>query len=252
MLLRKAIAAYLTSFTFVIYYSLLLTGIDEPNVFPRFDQLMQWISFISLYVFPIVLIYGSFVSMAAEYAVGRWVKGRAAGIAVSCGVHIAFGALFALPFRTSEFTLLCALGALLFYGVDRLMCYCIERGWKKKAVPVSLALPIAAIAALGAISGYSEPEQPPFNEEAAVRFATSGSVTVIDVFPKKVGATHTELNGYKVTRETSVSKLGHEEYEIAFREQWSNGTEQGERWFTYTVSRGGMTSKDSGGDTPPY
>lgn len=255
MLLRKALSAYVTSFAMVIYYSLLLTGADHPDMFPRFDELMQWISFISLYVFPIVLIYGSLVSMVMEFVTRRWVHGRAMRMLASCAGHIAFGAMFALPFGSTGFILSCAAGALLFFGADRLLETVFTRGWRKLAVASAIAAPIVVIIGLGLFSGLGDGpgDRAPFTEADAVAFATDGQGTVTDVFPKQAGSAQTELGGYTVTRETSVVATGREEYEVTFREQWSkDGEDEGGRWFTYAVSREGMTSKDSGGDTPPY
>ncbi|MCR2805177.1 hypothetical protein [Paenibacillus soyae] len=256
MLLRKALSAYLTSFAIVIYYSLLLTGADHPDMFPRFGELMQWISFISLYVFPIVLLYGSLVSMAMDFVTRRWVRnGSTARMLASCAGHMLFGALFALPFGSTGFILSCAAGALLFFGADRLLETVFARGWRKPAITIAIAVPIAAIAGLGFFSslGDGPGEQAPFTEADAVAFATDGQGTVTDVFPKQAGSAQTVLSGYTVTRETSVVTTGREKYEVTFREQWNkDGQDEGSRWFTYVVTRRGMASKGSGGDAPPY
>ncbi|MEK3885137.1 hypothetical protein [Paenibacillus sp. PL2-23] len=254
MLLRKALSAYITSFAIVIYYSLLLTGAAHSELLPRFDELMQWISFISLYVFPIVLIYGSLVSFMMEWLTRR-VKGSVARSVLSGVGHVLSGVLFALPFGSSGFTLSCAAGALLFFGWDKLLQAQFARGGRRPAMLITLALPVMVIIGLGLFSnmGDGPPQQAPFTAEDAVAFATSGKGTVTDMFPKQAGSSQTEVNGFTITKETTVVRTGTEEYEVTFRERWSKeGSEEGSRWFTYVVTRQGMTSKDAGGDSPPY
>lgn len=255
MLVRKAIASYMTSFAVVIYMSLVLTGVEMHATFPRFDQFMTWTTFISLYVFPIVLIYGSLVSIVMEVVTNRYVHSRIAEIALPVAGHLLFGSLISIPFRSASFTWLCLLAALLYWLADRLLAWCIERGWKRNGILLSLALPLAIIAVIGLLSLSNEktPEQQPFTKEAAVRVATSGtSGTELELFPKQIGSTRLELNGYKVTRETSVARTGDEQYDVTFREHWSKDDEEGSRSMTYEVTRGSMTLKSNEGNLPPY
>lgn len=154
MLLRRALSAYITAFAVVIYYSLLFSSDDPIGGMSRFGEMMQWMSFISLFVFPIVLIYGSFVSFLMEFAAGKLADGAAARMIVSCAGHLVFGALFALPFGSMPFTLSCAASALLFFGMDRLTAYLLARGWRKRIILVVMLLPILAIAAIGVIVGF--------------------------------------------------------------------------------------------------
>ncbi|MFF2890286.1 hypothetical protein [Paenibacillus sp. NPDC057967] len=255
MLIRKVMASYLTSFAVVIYMSLVLTGVEAQATFPRFDQFMTWTTFISLYVFPIVLIYGSLVSIALEFVTNRRVHSRIMEIALPIAGHLIFGALLSIPFRSASFTWLCLAAALVYWLADFLFAWISERGWRKNGILISLALPLVIIAGVGLLSLTNEktPEQQPFTKEAAVRAATSGtSGTELEIFPKQVGATQLELDGYKVTRETSVARVGHEQFEVTFREQWSKENEEGSRAMIYTVTRGSMTLKTNEGSLPPY
>ncbi|REK71767.1 hypothetical protein [Paenibacillus paeoniae] len=255
MLIRKAIASYLTSFAVVIYMSLVLTGVEAHATFPRFDQFMTWTTFISLYVFPIVLIYGSLISMAMEVVTNRRVHSRTLEIVLPIAGHLLFGTLLSIPFRSASFTWLCLSAAFLYWLTDRLFAWSDERGWRRKGILLALALPLVFIAIIGLLSLWNDktPVQQPFTKEAAVRTATSGtSGTELDVFPKQIGATQLELNGYKVTRETSVARIGDEQYEVTFREQWSKDDEEESRSMIYSVTRGGITLKNSEGSVPPY
>lgn len=250
MLIRTALSAYITSFAIVIYYALLLT--IEPDYTPGFDTFMQWTSFISLYVFPIVLIYGSFVSISLDFALKRWVRGRLLAHLLSVAGHVVFGFLFGLLFRSIGFMLLCGASALLFWLTNRLLDYGFGGRRKKAAIVVTLFVPLLVIVMMGLFWRTDIPPLAPFTEEAAVQFATSGEGTEIDLFPKAAGASTTEINGYTVTRETSVKSTAKERYDVSFREKWSNNSEEGNRWYIYSVGRDGMALKESGGAPPPY
>ncbi|RJX37351.1 hypothetical protein D3P09_23660 [Paenibacillus pinisoli] len=255
MLIRKAVASYLTSFAVVIYMSLILTGVEANATFPRFDQFMTWTTFISLYVFPIVFIFGSLVSMALEFVVNRRVHSRTLELALPIAGHLLFGALFSIPFRSASFTWLCLAAAVFYWLADFLFSRIAEKGWRKNGILFSIAMPLVFIAGVGLLSLTNDktPEQQPFTKEAAVRTATSGtSGTELEVFPKQVGSTQLELNGYKVTRETAVTRTGDEQYEVIFREHWTKDEEEGTRSMTYSVSRSGMTLKTNEGSLPPY
>ncbi|RJE86071.1 hypothetical protein D3P07_18475 [Paenibacillus sp. 1011MAR3C5] len=255
MLIRKAIATYLTSSAVVIYMSLILTGVETHASFPRFDQFMTWTTFISLYVFPIILIYGSLVSMALEFVINRRVHSRTLEIVLPIAGHLLFGALISIPFRSTSFTWLCLSAAFLYWLTDRLFVWMTEKGWRKNGILLSIALPLVIIAGVGLLSLANDktPKQQPFTKEAAVRAATSGtSGTELELFPKQVGATQLELDGYKVTRETSVARVGDEQFEVTFREHWRKDDEEGSRSMIYTVTRGSMTLKTNEGSVPPY
>lgn len=151
MLLRRALRAYVTAFAVVIYYSLLFSSDNPIGGMSRFGEMMQWMSFISLFVFPIILIYGSLVSFLMEFVADRLLSRGAVRVIITGIGHIAFGALFALPFGSMHFTLSCAASALLFFGMDQLTAYLLARGWRKRTIIATLALPILVITAIGVI-----------------------------------------------------------------------------------------------------
>lgn len=153
MLLRKALSAYVASFAIVLFYSFYFSSDDLSGGLTRFGEIMQWMSLITLFAFPVVLIYGSLVSIATEMVTGRLFHKEALRVIVSCVSHLAFGALFGLLFGIPIFMLTCAAAALIFFVMDQLMGYLLARGRRKRMVVVTLALPLLVIAAIGAILG---------------------------------------------------------------------------------------------------
>ncbi|MFD0590429.1 hypothetical protein ACFQZE_20785 [Paenibacillus sp. GCM10027627] len=252
MLLRKSIAGYLASFATVIYYVLHFTLFDGQSLSTTFEDLFQSLSFLSLYVFPVVFVYGSLVSIGVELAAKRWVSNRTLNWLLMAAGHMIFGMLFALPFRIWGFVLLCGASALVYFLIDRLLVSLLKLKLRNAVVTGAFLLPIAVITVSGLFWQSNAAPLPAFDQAAAVKFATSSKDTVIDSFPKHVGMETADIQGYWVTKETAVQPVGEEKYEVTFTEEWSKENESGERWYTYIVDRHSMLSKDSGGITPPY
>ncbi|RIX51170.1 hypothetical protein D3P08_16955 [Paenibacillus nanensis] len=153
MLLRKALSAYIASFAIVLFYSFYFSSDNLSGGLTRFGEIMQWMSLITLFAFPVVLIYGSLVSIVTEMVTGRLLHNEAWRVIVSCVCHLALGALFGLLFGIPLFILTCAAAALIYFLMDRLIGHLLARGWRKgTTIAVTLASPLLVIAAIGGVT----------------------------------------------------------------------------------------------------
>ncbi|MED4154924.1 hypothetical protein SFC34_07580 [Priestia aryabhattai] len=96
------------------------------------------------------------------------------------------------------------------------------------------------------------PSLPPFTQEGAIEFATSGEGTDIDLFPAKVGTWKGTFGGYQIERKTHAEKLNKEFYLVTFEENWTKGKQKGRYIMSYKVDRSSVSGYDGSGTTPPY
>ncbi|MDQ6418763.1 hypothetical protein RB620_04850 [Paenibacillus sp. LHD-117] len=87
MLIRKAISTFVAAGANAIFFALAMyEGLS--------GQFLSTLGVVSFVAFPVVLIYGSLVSLVLEFATVRWVPNRVAGSILSGLGHAGFGALF--------------------------------------------------------------------------------------------------------------------------------------------------------------
>ncbi|WP_249861670.1 hypothetical protein [Paenibacillus konkukensis] len=145
------------------------------------------------------------------------------------------------------------LAAVLFFVFDRFVPWFLQFGRKRTRAAV-LATPLLLFGLLAGAVYAASPPLPPFTAADAAAFATSGSGTLIDLFPKQEGEVRKlQIEGYDVERETAVTPMkGKERYQVDFIERWSKGAENGEHRMSYEVTRGSMGAHGGGGAEPPY
>lgn len=252
ILVRKLITSFLISYVITVYFSINLafgTGQGGQTIH---DFLVSAV-LVSLYVFVLVFLYGTTISLAVDSILHRWRADKRLKWFVSLLAHIIFGYLFGVMI-SSLFALIVGIIALLYFLVDQFLTFSVSR-WKWKRVTLYTAtLIIGSIAilmiVLNQITETVKP-LPPFTKEDAVQYATSGEGTTIDQYPEFIGKVEEKVNEYRVTRETSVVELGRETYRVTFQERWNDG-ELGSSWMSYIVERNGMTLSSNGGTAPPY
>ncbi|GGG61722.1 hypothetical protein [Paenibacillus radicis (ex Gao et al. 2016)] len=254
MFIRKMATAYVTVMTIVLFFAWQYNGLWTEE-WEAASDFAGWAVIVSIYAFPAVFIYGIAVSICIEIIMAKLTIHAAFKWVVSATLHLSFGFLCSLPFQSVFFGFIGAGAAFYFFLVDQLVIWCIRRLNRRTRVTllaVPLVLFVFSYAAL-LIDSPAKPYTPPFSAEEAVHFATSGSGSTIDNFPKEIGTMQLEIQGYTVERETAVTPLGtKEQYRVAFIERWMKGSEGGEHRMYYTVTRGSLEAAGSDGPRPPY
>ncbi|GKU77627.1 hypothetical protein [Paenibacillus sp. L3-i20] len=249
---RKVLSTYIAAFALVV-------GIPLISMLPVFgevyqiDKFLSWISISGLVAFPVILIYGSLISVALEFGLPKLMTKRWPLIITQGIGHVVFGALFALLIDVNWFIYVTAATSFVYFLIDQLLIRIETNRHRKK---VWLALVISPIVITIVTAALLPPPAPPaallpFTKVNALAYVTAEDRPG-DGYPNYVGETIIEIDGYSVTRVTRVSELGEEKYEVLFIERWNKGESDGERWFSYVVSRYGLEAKGSGGDTAPF
>jgi hypothetical protein len=251
MLRRKCLAAYFASWTIVILVSLPFMAVGGSAWYAA-SNYASWASVIALYAVPSIFLYGILVSSITEVAI-RKLKVMGPGEWLISGlIHVVLGFLFGIVFQSSLFSIMGGTAAILFFGFDRLiLCFLplVKRGTRVLLITAPLVLFGIFVGTLH----VSSPPKPPFTAVDAVNFATSGSGTTIDRFPKQVGMQKLQVDGYDVERETAIEETDvKEQYLVHFIERWSKEGVNGEQRMLYEVSRGTMGGKGGSGTEPPY
>ncbi|MBH5319774.1 hypothetical protein I6N90_18405 [Paenibacillus sp. GSMTC-2017] len=250
---RKVLNTYISAFALIIcipLLSMLVKGDKNYTV----DSFLSWMGISGMIAFPVILIYGSLISVGLEFLLPKWIKNRSVLIITQGIGHVAFGALHAILLKLDWFIYFTAWAALVYFLMDQLLI-CIQNNKHRLKVWIGLfLLPIVITVLVSALLPPAPPPLPvgPFTKEDAVSIATAGDGTMTRVYPDQVGKTTTEIDGYSVTRETKVSELGEETYEVFFVESWSKEEDRGEQWVSYIVSRGSLEHNGSGGKSPPF
>ncbi len=254
MLTHKMATAYVTVMTIVLFFAWQYNGLWTEEWWAA-SEFIGWSIVISLYAFPAVFLYGIVVSVCIEITLAKLTIHIAVKWAVSAILHLSFGFLCSLPFQSVFFGFIGAGAALFFIIAEQLVIWCIRRLNRRTRLTL-LAVPLFLFVfsyAVLLIASSPKPYIPPFSSEEAVQFATSGSGSTIDNFPKETGTIKLEIQGYTVERETAVTRAGaKEQYRVAFIERWMKGSESGEHRMYYTVTRGSMEAAGSDGPRPPY
>ncbi|WP_156043115.1 hypothetical protein [Paenibacillus sp. UNC451MF] len=249
MLLRKLASAYMVSALVIIFFLLSSIHVTSPGS-TLFDFYAAVLIF-SLYVVPIVFIYGAGVSALVEVVLGKLRMNVTMKLLLQVVLHAVFGSVLGIIVDSKLFCLYGTIAAVLFLLFDNLLCK-LEGRIQAKGWLIWIASPLVILVCLQIYNQSITPPLPPFTEKDAVEFATSGKGTVIDYFPKQVGTRVMTIDGYRVERETRVAKTNKEEYEVTFIEKWEKDGVTGQHSYNYSVSRGSMTANGGGGDRIPY
>jgi hypothetical protein len=215
-----------------------------------FHHFVGGASVFSIYILPAVFIYGIGVSISVEVLCVKMRVNKAAELISSFFLHGLFGYAYGYILQSSMFSFYGSIAAIFFFLMDKLIFWLYIK--KKLFVSFLVTTPVVLFGLFGAYLFVVTPPLPPFTEEDAVAFATSGTGTIIDDFPDQAGKIETFIEGYKVTRETQVKAIEDGRYKVIFIENWDNGSEVGERWIGYLVERGSLAADGGGGEDPPY
>lgn len=251
MLKRKLAAAYFTSWIIVLWVSFPFMSL-AGGAWNAAESYLSWASIVALYAVPSIFLYGILISSLLELAM---VKLKASGSVewlVSGLLHAFFGLLFGFVLESSMFSIMGGAAAILFFLFDRIIPVLLPYLRRRLRI-ILLSMPILLFGIFtGTVYAFSPPK-PPFTSTDAVQFATSGTGTSIEVFPKQVGVSKLQIEGYDVERETAVEETGEKEkYLVHFIERWSKEAESGEYRMIYEVTRGSMGAKGDKGEKPPY
>ncbi|WP_282940178.1 hypothetical protein [Paenibacillus sp. RC67] len=251
MLWRKSAVAYFTAWTMVL-------GVSFPymtlggEAWQAAGNYASWATIIALYAVPSIFLYGILVSSLLELA-ARKLNAAGPGEWLASGLmHVIFGLLFGFVLQSSLFSIMGGAAAILFFVIDRLWLMFLPY-LKRKSRMLLLSAPILLLGIIVGTVYMLSPPKPPFTSLDAVAFATSGSGSTIDFFPKQVGVVKLQIEGYDVERETTVEGTDvQEQYLVHFIERWRKGEESGEYRMVYEVTRGSMGAKGGKGNQPPY
>lgn len=250
MIARKCTAAYFTSWTMVIWLSFPFMAGAGASWHAARDY-MSWASMIALYALPGAFLYGILVSSLIDWAIGKLRRSGPGEWVLSGLLHVFMGFLFGWIVQSSLFSMMGGTAAVLFFVYDRLARVFLPR-LRQKVRLILLASPVLVFVLIIGALYLTSPHKPPFTAEDAVRFATSGTGSAMDDFPKLAGITKLQVEGYDVERETRVDTVAKEKYLVYFIERWRKGENSGEHRMIYEVTRGSMGAKGGGGETPPY
>ncbi|MDF0728946.1 hypothetical protein PY093_20240 [Cytobacillus sp. S13-E01] len=243
LLKKKLISTFVSTAFISILMSALLVHGQEYGLGAAFAG---WTLMYGMYVGAVILIYGNLVSLGVEYLQHKWFKNNTW---VFIALHVFFGLIGGFVLEFSFFTVFGVMAALFYACIDR---WIFRRKKENKGILWFVLTPVLLF---GLLSGYfqliSSP-LPPFTQDDAVEFATSGEGTFIDLFPKKVGIWEGTVDSFQVVRKTSVKEIGYETYMVTFTETWSNEQSQGQWYMSYKVERGTLSASLAGGKKPPY
>ncbi|AFC30798.1 hypothetical protein PM3016_4014 [Paenibacillus mucilaginosus 3016] len=250
MIVRKWASAYFTSMFFILVLSLpYAVGTNSPYALRDY---FGWASIVGVYVVPSTFLYGSLVSLAIDAFTARFKFQGPAEYLISGFLHTGFGFLFGALLSSSLFSIYGASAALLYFMIDRGIKLLGPR-LRRKVIVSLLAAPLFLMALIGWSIFLTSPPEKDFTAEEAVRFATSSTGTITDLFPKEAGTVKVKAGEYEVERETAVWPSAEKgTYEVHFIERWRSGMEAGECRDIYEVTRSSMTAKGSEGTEPPY
>ena len=240
---RKLIATFVTTILFAMVMSLL--NIDM-TIYEQGNHFVGWTFFFSLYVGAVILVYGNIISVGVEllqkkyFVLHRWLY---------VGILGVFGALFGIAYKEMTLAIAGFSSAIFFALID---LWLIKNSYKTKQLFFLILSPFLILFSLWLYLQVMSPPLPPFTQEDAVSYATSGEGTMISDFPKKVGTWTGIVDNYEVKRETSVTSISDEEYVVTFSEEWKRGYISGRYFTSYIVDRNSMTIKESEGNYPPY
>lgn len=251
MLLRKIMAAYVTTWTILLCLGFFSWGGGEA--WNMADQYVGWFVFLAMYVVPVIFFYGITVSALIEGVFQKLNFSCPMEWLVTGFIHVIFGFAFGILLQSSLASIMGGTAAILFFGIDRILMHITPR-LRWRVWSLLIVIPILIFVMIVGTLSWSSPPRPPFTANDAVTFATSGKGTITDSFPKQVGKVSLEIKGYTVERETTVAATEDKEiYLVHFIERWRKGEEVGEYRLTYNVfSRGGMDFKEEKGQRPPY
>jgi hypothetical protein len=246
MIRRKFLATLASTLICSLILSLFETFNGNGPLYNSGNHLLGWSVVYFMYIGAIILIYGNLVSIGVEYLQKKWFRDRDWLYVVILGLFgLANGLLF------SEFLMaFSGLAAAVIYGV--IDVWIAKRMKRNQSIKIVAIAPAAAYFLAWGLGQGMSPPLPPFTEENAVEFVVSGTGTMIDNFPKEIGAREETINGYRVKRETLVKEIGHETYVVTFKETWRSETDEGSYSLSYKVKRGSSTLYQSSGETPEH
>lgn len=240
---RKLIVTFITTIFSAMILS--LSNVDM-TIYGQGNHFVGWTFFFFLYVGAFILVYGNVISIGVEllqrkyFARLKWLYVGILGI---------FGALFGIIYEEKLLAIFGFITAIFFAFLD---LWLIRNSYKTKQLFSLILSPFLILFCLWLYLQVMSPPVPPFTQEDAVSFATSGEGTMISEFPKEIGTWTGTIGDYEVKRKTSVISIDHEEYVVTFEEEWRKGYISGSYLTSYIVDRNSMTMKESEGNSPPY
>lgn len=222
-----------------------LSNVDM-TIYEQGNHFVGWTFVFFLYVGAVILVYGNIISIGVEllqrkyFVRHKWLYIGILGI---------FGALFGIVYEEMSLAIFGFSAAIFFAFLD---LWLRKYSYKTKQLFFLILSPLLILFCLWLYLQIMSPPVPPFTQEDAVSFATSGEGTMISDFPKEIGIWTGTIGDYEVKRETSVIAIDDEEYVVTFTEEWRKGLTSGTSHTSYIVDRNSMTINESEGNSPPY
>lgn len=246
ILLRKFTATFVTTSVLSMLFVLIYLSNGSETVYHQGNQFAGWFIVYAMYIGSIILIYGNIVSIVVEHLQRKWFrKHDFLYVSILCFFGLANG----LFFQDTMASLYGMLAAFIYAILDK---WLYKRSLVKKGVKPFFIITIAPLVICWSYLELISPPMPPFTEEAAVNYATSGEGSVTDEFPDHIGQWEGTIGHYQVVRETSAEEIGKESYIVTFNEYWKKGSESGTWTLSYKVDRQSLTLYSSQGNIPSY
>ncbi|SDN27990.1 hypothetical protein SAMN05518871_104154 [Psychrobacillus sp. OK028] len=240
---RKLIVTFVTAILVAMIMSLFNVDL---TIYEQGNHFVGWTFVFFLYAGAIILVYGNIISIGVELLQRKYFARHKWLYVVILGL---LGALFGIFYEERLLAVFGFFSAVFFAFLD---LWLIRSSFKTKQLFFLILSPMLTLLCLWLYLQLMSPPLPPFTQEDAVTFATSGEGTMISEFPKEVGTWTGTIGDYEVKRETSVSSIDDEEYIVTFTEEWKRGEILGSSLTSYIVDRNSMTINKSEGNSPPY
>ncbi|MBD8005718.1 hypothetical protein [Bacillus norwichensis] len=245
VLKRKLLTTVFTALFFSLVMGAISIGVDGP--YHKGNQFIGWSYGVLMYSCPIILVYGSLISLALEHAQKKWFKENQWLYVL---LHVVFGSASGLLFQQVGFAIIGMAAALLYALIDRLLI--VNKGSKRKKIYFIALIPLLLSLIAWVTLEYTSPKIPPFTKEAAVKIAATDEGRALGTFPDKIGQREGTINDYRVTMKTEASELEKEKYLVVFTETWEGNGETGVRSVSYVVEENYFQSQGEEGTVPPY
>ncbi|QUG40382.1 hypothetical protein KD050_13905 [Psychrobacillus sp. INOP01] len=240
---RKLIVTFVTTILVAMVMSLLNV---DMTIYGQGNHFVGWTFLFFLYAGAVILVYGNIISIGVESLQRKYFTRHKWLYIVILGI---FGALFGIFFDELSLSIFSFFTAIFFASLD---LWLMKNSYKTKQLFFLILSPFLILFCLWLFLQIASPPVPPFTQEDAVSFATSGEGTMISEFPKEIGTWTGTIGDYEVKRETSVISIDDEEYVVTFTEEWRKGYISGSSLTSYIVDRNSMTINESEGNSPPY
>lgn len=160
MLIRKALAAYFSSWTLVFILSFPFAAVGGGN-WNAAGNYAAWASVVAVYAAGGTFLYGILVSSLLEAGTRKLRVAGPLEWLLSGTLHVLFGFLFGFVVKSSLFAIMGGTAAILFFGFDRLILLLLPRFKRTTRIFIM----VAPLLLFGMIIGtlyVSSPPKPPY------------------------------------------------------------------------------------------